>query len=287
MKGKAGPKAKGNAKAGGRMKAVSKAASKASAKAAPKKKGFPPYICPVSSPDFLKHAVPHSFNFNLTPAKKFSSGGFGWTGYEVCRIEADGPDSTALGDKIVLANTTCIANVLGSKPSQDSCSLKAAAFFKAAKPLKVKMEAEAYEYSTGSFGWMAHKKLTRNLCGVSLTVQINLNSVVRGSKPKEDPSESSDPILATLGPQSLRKASWDVIGKASAKQKDDLKKIKGIGPFIEKRLNKIELFSFAQLAKMTPPIEADVSKAIVYFPGRQRRDEWAAQAKDLRPKVKA
>lgn len=287
MKGKAEAKEKNKAGIGGPTKAVSKVVPKGAGTAVPKKKGFPPYICPVSSPDFLKHAAPHTFNLTLTPTKKFSSGGFGWTGYEVCKIEADGPDSTALGDKTVLANTTCIANVLGSKEGQDSCSLKAAAFFGAAKPLKVAMEAEAYEFSTGSFGWMAHKKLTQKLCGVSLTVQINLNSVVRGSKPKADPCESSDPVLATLGPQLLRKASWDVIGKATAKQKDDLKKIKGIGPFIEKRLNKIELFSFDQLARMTPPIEADVSKAIVYFPGRQRRDEWAAQAKELRPKVKA
>lgn len=260
---------------------IKRKASKEAVTDPPKKKGFPPYVCPVSGPEFLKHAVPYTFDLTLEPVKKFQSGGFGWTKYEVVKIEADGPDSTALNDKVVIANTTCNANVLGSKPGQDSCSLKADAFIKKAKPLKVKMEAEAYEFSTGSFGWMGHKKLTEKVDGTNLSLQVNLNSVVRGSKPKDPPSEKSDPILAKLGPHLLRKASWDTIGTATEKQKDDLKEIKGIGPFIETRLNKIGIYVYSQIAKMTPKIEDDVTKAIVYFPGRNRRDDWSGQAKEL------
>lgn len=279
-------KAKSKAKAKTKVKSKAKPKTSTTSAVGKKKPGFPPYVCPVSSPEFLQHAVPYTFDLTLQPVKKFSSGGFGWTSYEVKRIEADGPDSTALDDKVVLANTTCNANVLGSRPGQDSCTLKAASFSKEAKPLKLKLEGEAYEFSTGSFGWQANKKIKHNIGGMDLSVQVNLNSVVRGSKPKQDPSEASDPVLARLGPQLLRKASWDIIGKAAVKDKDDLKVVKGIGPFIEKRLNKIELYTFDQLSKMTPAIEKDVTKAIVYFPGRNRRDDWVGQASMLKLKKK-
>merc|ERR1712232_1153622 len=98
----------------------------------------------------------------------------------------------------VLTNTTCNANVLGSKPGQ-YCTLRAAKFFEEAAPLKLKIECEPYEFSTGSFGWMGATRRTEDVCGMTLNVQINVNSVVRGSKPKEAPSEASDPVLARLG----------------------------------------------------------------------------------------
>merc|ERR1712070_483563 len=135
------------------------------------------------------------------------------------------------------------------------------------------------EFSTGSFGWQANRREKQVVRGEELQVQVNLNSVVRGSKPNAAPSESSDPVLKDLGPQVLSKSAWETIGKATAKDKDDLKEIKGIGPFIEKRLNKIGLFTFDQISKMTPKIEKDVTVAIVYFPGRHRRDDWVGQAK--------
>lgn len=75
---------------------------------------------------------------------------------------------------------------------------------------------------------------------------------------------------------------FDRIGKASSKDKDDLKKIKGIGPFLEEKLNSLGIFTFAQIAKFTKKDEALVNDAIEFFPGRIRRDEWAKQAKKLK-----
>ena len=37
---------------------------------------------------------------------------------------------------------------------------------------------------------------------------------------------------------------------------------------------------FAQVGNMTPKIEEEVNKAIEFFPGRVKRDEWAKQAKE-------
>ena len=60
-----------------------------------------------------------------------------------------------------------------------------------------------------------------------------------------------------------------------------MKKISGVGPFIEARLNGINIYTFQQISKMTEQIEDDVNEAIEYFPGRVRRDEWVAQCKQF------
>jgi hypothetical protein len=63
--------------------------------------------------------------------------------------------------------------------------------------------------------------------------------------------------------------------------KDDLQVIKGIGPFIEEKLNALGIYMFVQIARMTSELEEDVNVAIEFFPGRVKRDEWARQAKEL------
>jgi hypothetical protein len=239
-----------------------------------KKRGWGAYVCPVSSPEFLEHAARHKFVLILEPMT-FRSGNFGWSKHANLNIEADGPNSRALDNKLVLTNVTCNAVVLPRY-----AHLSAARFMQEAEPLKITIDAEAYEFSTGSFGWEAHRRDQHRMCGEVLQVQVNLNAPVRGSKPKKPPCPSSDPVLKDLGPQVLSTTTWEVIGRATAKDKDDLKDIKGIGPFIEERLNTIGLYRFEQISKMTPAIEKEVTKAIVYFPGRHRRDDWIGQAKE-------
>ena len=77
------------------------------------------------------------------------------------------------------------------------------------------------------------------------------------------------------------KIDFATLGVASASEKDDLKSIKGIGPFIEEKLNALGIFTFEQVSKMTTKIEEEVNEAIEFFPGRVRRDEWARQAGEL------
>ena len=71
------------------------------------------------------------------------------------------------------------------------------------------------------------------------------------------------------------------LGVASASEKDVRQTIKGIGPFIEDKLYPLGIFTFEQVGNMTPDIETQVNKAIEFFPGRVKRDEWAKQAKKL------
>jgi hypothetical protein len=63
--------------------------------------------------------------------------------------------------------------------------------------------------------------------------------------------------------------------------KDDLQEIKGIGPFIEEKLNALGIFTFRQISNMDEEIENQVNVAIEFFLGRIKRDEWAKQAYDF------
>jgi predicted flap endonuclease-1-like 5' DNA nuclease len=74
---------------------------------------------------------------------------------------------------------------------------------------------------------------------------------------------------------------FGIIGTASASDKDDLKLLKGIGPFIEEKLNALGIYKIEQIAKLTSELEDEVNIAIEFFPGRVKRDEWVNQAKEL------
>jgi len=70
-------------------------------------------------------------------------------------------------------------------------------------------------------------------------------------------------------------------GTATTAEKDDLKMISGIGPFIEERLNALDIYTFRQISKFTPQDISTINDAIEYFSGRIERDEWVAQAREL------
>jgi predicted flap endonuclease-1-like 5' DNA nuclease len=101
---------------------------------------------------------------------------------------------------------------------------------------------------------------------------------------KEDLSnkdkEIGDLIIAHI---SERKHLLDYksFGIASESEKDDLKMISGIGPFIEERLNALDIYTFRQISNFSPQDIEAINDAIEYFSGRIERDEWVAQALEL------
>ena len=62
---------------------------------------------------------------------------------------------------------------------------------------------------------------------------------------------------------------------------DDLKRIKGIGPNLEKLCNDMGFYHFDQIAAWTADEVAWVNANLQGFKGRVSRDEWVAQAKLL------
>ena len=71
------------------------------------------------------------------------------------------------------------------------------------------------------------------------------------------------------------------MGRAEHHERDDLQRIKGIGPFIEEKLHALGIYTFLQISRMTPKIEHDINVAIEFFIGRIRRDKWVMQAKNF------
>ena len=77
---------------------------------------------------------------------------------------------------------------------------------------------------------------------------------------------------------------FGTLGVATIDQQDDLQTIKGIGPFIAEKLYALGIYTFEQVGNMTSEIEEQVNKAIEFFPGRVKRDEWAKQGRELHKK---
>ncbi len=61
---------------------------------------------------------------------------------------------------------------------------------------------------------------------------------------------------------------------------DDLKKISGVGPVLEKKLNALGITTYAQVAAFTADDIAKVDDALS-FKGRIERDDWLSQAAEL------
>ena len=69
-------------------------------------------------------------------------------------------------------------------------------------------------------------------------------------------------------------------------QADDLKKIQGIGPKIEQRLNDMGVYHYGQVAELTVEGIAHIDKALG-LKGKMSRDDWVGQAKKLSEEVAA
>lgn len=97
-------------------------------------------------------------------------------------------------------------------------------------------------------------------------------------QPKE---RSKEAITLARIKERAKSLNFDRIGYSRPEQADDLKRIKGIGPFLEKKLNSIGIYSFFQLANFESEDEDKVNEAIEFFPGRIKRDHWVSQAKEM------
>lgn len=73
--------------------------------------------------------------------------------------------------------------------------------------------------------------------------------------------------------------NFDRIGRATAADADDLKDIVGIGPFLERKLHSLGIYTFRQVANFAKEDIDKVNEIIEFFPGRIERDNWVGQSK--------
>lgn len=79
----------------------------------------------------------------------------------------------------------------------------------------------------------------------------------------------------------FRAAIGEQIAQASAEERDELKQINGIGPFIEEKLNDLGIYTFEQVSQLDEELIETLTNAIEFFPGRIERDDWVGQADRL------
>ena len=83
---------------------------------------------------------------------------------------------------------------------KSTCPISRAQFRQNAKPLVVKIGDKEFkgvvkEFSTGSLGWNVNDKMTVDIGGVDVTVQIGMNLTIVGSK--DLPQDAGGPASAT------------------------------------------------------------------------------------------
>ena len=116
---------------------------------------------------------------------------------------------------------------------------------------------------------------------------INLDGIISGLRKNisemEIEMQTRELEADALAAISERKQLLDYnsFGTATEAEKDDLTMISGIGPFIEKRLNALDIYTFRQISKLSPKDIHALNDAIIYFSGRIERDEWVEQAVEL------
>ena len=102
---------------------------------------------------------------------------------------------------------------------------------------------------------------------------------LKNKKTKKLLNEKDEALMALAERKHL--LDYNSFGQASGTEKDDLKMISGIGPFIEERLHALDIFTHKQISKFTKKDIETINVAIEYFSGRIERDEWVPQAKEL------
>jgi NADH-quinone oxidoreductase subunit E len=90
------------------------------------------------------------------------------------------------------------------------------------------------------------------------------------------------PAAVVVGDEAVGE-TWrpDLLTGPREGRSDDLKLISGIGPMLEKALNRLGIFHFDQIASWSQPHIKWIDHELEDFRGRAERDRWVEQAKKL------
>ncbi|MBR9860319.1 30S ribosomal protein S1 [bacterium] len=99
---------------------------------------------------------------------------------------------------------------------------------------------------------------------------------------KETPAKEETPSKEEASAEEVVANAEELMNHigGAAEEADDLKKINGIGPAYEKKLNEMGINSYAQMSKLDKN-SIKILEALTKWPGRVERDDWVGQAKEL------
>ena len=121
-----------------------------------------------------------------------------------------------------------------------------------------------------------------------ITVKPASNKVAAKSTAKPAPKpktaaeiakEAKEKEILTRVKSRSKGINFTRIGKGVRTKGDDLRKIKGIGPFLDRKLRALGINTYVQISKLTDEDIEQIGKAVEFYAGRIRRDDWVSQAK--------
>lgn len=128
-------------------------------------------------------------------------------------------------------------------------------------------------------GYISHKGMLAQLEGDLASTNRELEDCQR--QPVPTAPDRDDQVILNRIRARAGELDFDRIGFGSPTNADDLKEIVGVGPFLERKLNALGIYTFRQIARFTPEDMAKVNEMIEFFPGRIERDDWVGQATEL------
>lgn len=132
-------------------------------------------------------------------------------------------------------------------------------------------------------GYVSRQRAIRQLEGELSVTERAVDDCYR-TKVVVNPNDDEETIVLNRIRARAGEVDFTRIGLASAATADDLKVIVGVGPFLEKKLHAIGIYTFRQIANFTPEDIEQVNDLIEFFPGRIQRDNWVGQAAELAKK---
>jgi predicted flap endonuclease-1-like 5' DNA nuclease len=112
------------------------------------------------------------------------------------------------------------------------------------------------------------------------TIKINVMETLNRSIDKRTSAAKTRSNYVSYS-MSSPKLDFDSFGYADKNNKDNLTLIKGVGPYIELKLNEIGIYNYEQIKKLKESDIRVITSLIDFFPGRIERDDWVGQARDL------
>lgn len=139
------------------------------------------------------------------------------------------------------------------------------------------------EFESGKAQYNASAGLATSLGDTVKRIQADEVPILKSRKTAAPAAKTKTaPAAKPAKPASVAKATKPKMLKAAKKSgADDLKKIKGIGPALEKLLNDMGVYHYDQVANWSAAEIAWVDDNLLKFKGRVSRDDWVAQAKIL------
>ncbi len=133
-------------------------------------------------------------------------------------------------------------------------------------------------------GYISRKSTIRQLEGDLASTERDVTDCYQKKTVVRYTGDDEETIVLNRIRARASEVNFTRIGVATAAVADDLKVIVGIGPFLEKKLHAIGIYTFRQIANFTADDIEQVNDIIEFFPGRIERDNWVGQAAELAKK---